>query len=99
MTKTAPANLVPVYFSYSDLSRKFNKRNKLEGAGNKIKDVAHYCKKLEKCGFLACKSSQNSSERQISLQRQQFALDSKRRHTVDMDQLFKAIRKRWSAIE
>lgn len=105
LSQQAKTSSAAVYFSYSDLCRKFNarhasskKRNKLEG-GNKIKDVAHYCKKLEKCGFLACKTSQNSSERQISLRRQQFAIDSKKRHTVDSDQLYKAIRKRWTMLD
>ena len=65
----------PTYMTYSDLSKAFNSKKQDRKRTNKAyekinnQDVAHYCKKLEKCGFVCITSQRENSEKLISLAR------------------------------
>ena len=87
------------HFSYSKLVTTFNsiqvqlrKRNQKSYEKIAHKDAAHYCKKLEKCGFLSCQCQDKSSEKRISLRPQEYVLESKRKRQVTVDQLFNSIK-------
>lgn len=100
-TNQALAHNSQAFFTYNDLCRKVNsakhgkasaqKRAKVPSEKLIPQDAAHYCKKLEKCGFLVCECYANSSEKKISMRKQDFKLTSKRRNQLSADQLFKAI--------
>jgi len=78
-TNAALTHNSQAFFTYNDLCRKVNSSKNKHGAAKRTnskteklipQDAAHYCKKLEKCGFLVCECFSNSSEKKISLRKQ-----------------------------
>jgi len=93
-TNAAMTHNSPAYFTYNDLCRKVNgsKGGKFSGHHSKranerlvAQDAAHYCKKLEKCGFLVCECFTTSSEKKISMRKQDIKMGKKRRTNVTSD--------------
>jgi hypothetical protein len=51
-------------------------------------DIAHYCKKLEKIGFVDTTTNATTSEKKISLRKREALKHSQSLMTPDWDQIF-----------
>jgi hypothetical protein len=83
--------------TYADISKAFNERRgsanrkRSHKAQDKIstQDVAHYCKKLEKCGFVNITSQKEDSQKLICLNAHKFTAIQKKKYSLtSVDELF-----------